>query len=68
MQLGVEHQEAAAHARSQGMEVVMNRCPKIEYARLFGELGLHGFNSGVRANTNTNTSSSTNTKGYKINF
>ena len=29
------------------MDVVMNRCPKIEYARLFGELGLHGFNSGV---------------------
>ncbi len=38
MQLGVEHTEAAATAEAAGLQVVMNRCPKIEYARLFGEL------------------------------
>ncbi len=38
MQLGIEHAEAAATAEAAGLQVVMNRCPKIEYARLFGEL------------------------------
>ncbi|QOL79611.1 CoA-binding protein [Pseudooceanicola spongiae] len=35
MQVGIAHAEAAATARAQGVEVVMNRCPKIELARLF---------------------------------
>jgi predicted CoA-binding protein len=35
MQLGVYNDEAARLARSAGLKVVMNRCPKIEYARLF---------------------------------
>jgi predicted CoA-binding protein len=47
MQLGVRNDEAAARAEAAGLEVVMNRCPKIEFARLNAELGWHGFNSGV---------------------
>ena len=34
MQLGVENADAAARAEAAGLKVVMNRCPKIEYARL----------------------------------
>lgn len=37
MQLGIRHEEAAAKARSAGMTVIMDRCPKIEYARLCGQ-------------------------------
>lgn len=47
MQIGVENHEAAALARARGVDVVMNRCPKIEYQRLFGELRMGGFNTGV---------------------
>ena len=47
MQLGVRNDEAAARAEQAGLKVVMNRCPKIEFARLNAELGWHGFNSGV---------------------
>lgn len=47
MQIGVEHPEAAGRARARGVDVVMNRCPKIEYQRLFGELRMGGFNTGV---------------------
>lgn len=47
MQIGVEHAEAAAVAEAKGVDVVMNRCPKIEYQRLFGELRMGGFNTGV---------------------
>jgi predicted CoA-binding protein len=47
MQLGVRNDEAARRAEAAGLEVVMNRCPKIEYARLHAELGWHGINSGV---------------------
>ncbi len=47
MQIGVEHEGAAAVARARGIEVVMNRCPKIEYQRLFGELRRGGFATGV---------------------
>ncbi len=38
MQLGIVHEEAAEKARAAGLEVVMNHCMKIEYARLFGGL------------------------------
>jgi len=47
MQLGVEDAEAAARARARGVEVVMNRCPKIEWGRLSGEIGWHGVNSRI---------------------
>jgi len=47
MQIGVENEEAAEAARARGVDVVMNRCPKIEYQRLFGELRMGGFNTGV---------------------
>ncbi len=47
MQIGVEHAEAAAMAQARGVDVIMNRCPKIEYQRLFGELRMGGFATGV---------------------
>jgi predicted CoA-binding protein len=47
MQLGIVHEEAAAKARAAGLEVVMDRCIKIEYARLFGGLNTAGVNTGV---------------------
>jgi predicted CoA-binding protein len=46
MQLGVRNDQAAAEAEAAGLEVVMNRCPKIEYGRLSGEIGWAGVNSG----------------------
>ncbi|HYC03222.1 MAG TPA: CoA-binding protein [Azospirillaceae bacterium] len=47
MQLGVRNDAAAARAEARGATVIMNRCPKIEYARLFGEIGRQGINSNV---------------------
>jgi uncharacterized protein len=47
MQIGVENAEAAAKAEARGVEVIQNRCPKIEYQRLFGELRMGGFATGV---------------------
>jgi len=47
MQLGVRHDDAAERARQAGLKVVMDRCPKIEYGRLFGELSWAGINSGI---------------------
>ena len=47
MQIGVIHEAAAAKARARGLTVVMDRCPKIEYQRLFGELRMGGFATGV---------------------
>ncbi|WP_170364587.1 CoA-binding protein [Ruegeria arenilitoris] len=47
MQIGVENTEAAAVAQARGVDVVMNRCPKIEYQRLFGELRMGGFATGI---------------------
>ena len=51
MQLGVRNDEAAAEAEAAGLEVVMNRCPKIEYGRLSGEIGWAGVNSGKISST-----------------
>ena len=45
MQIGVRNDEAARRAETAGLQVVMNRCPKIEYARLAGEIGWAGVNS-----------------------
>ena len=47
MQIGVEHAEAAAKAQARNVDVIMNRCPKIEYQRLFGELRMGGFSTGI---------------------
>jgi predicted CoA-binding protein len=47
MQLGVRNDEAARCAEDAGLTVVMNRCPKIEYGRLHGELSWGGINSGI---------------------
>jgi uncharacterized protein len=47
MQLSVFNAEAAKKARAAGLTVVMNRCPKIEYARLSGEISWSGVNSGL---------------------
>jgi predicted CoA-binding protein len=47
MQFAVVNRDAAIRAEAAGLRVVMNRCPKIEYARLNGELSWNGFNSRV---------------------
>lgn len=47
MQLGVRNDQAAARAEAAGLSVVMNRCPKIEYGRLCGEIGWMGINRKV---------------------
>lgn len=46
MQIGVINEEAAKRARDAGLEVVMNRCMKIEHARLFGGINFIGVNRG----------------------
>ncbi|HYM73263.1 MAG TPA: O-acetylhomoserine aminocarboxypropyltransferase [Stellaceae bacterium] len=50
MQLGIRNDEAAATAEAAGIEVIMNRCPKIEFGRLGGELSWSGVNSGIIQN------------------
>jgi predicted CoA-binding protein len=47
MQIGVRNAEAAARVEAAGLRVVMNRCPKIEYSRLHGELAWSGVNTGI---------------------
>jgi predicted CoA-binding protein len=47
MQLGVRNDRAAAEAEAAGLKVVMNRCAKIEYGRLSGEIGWAGVNVGI---------------------
>ena len=46
-QLGVKNEEAARKAEAAGLDSVMNRCVKIEHARLFGGLNWAGVNTGV---------------------
>lgn len=46
-QLTVRNDEAAAKAEAVGIKVVMDRCPKIEYGRLSGEIGWNGVNSRI---------------------
>ena len=47
LQIGVVSDEARALCAARGVAFVQNRCPKIEYQRLFGELRMGGFNTGV---------------------
>jgi predicted CoA-binding protein len=47
MQLSVRNDEAAARAEARGVTVIMNRCPKIEFGRLSGEIGWQGINSRI---------------------
>jgi len=47
LQLGVVSEEAKALAEEAGLEVVMNKCVKIEYARLFGGLNFIGVSTGI---------------------
>ena len=51
MQLTVRNDEAAALAQAAGLKVVMNRCPKIEYSKLSGEIAWAGVNSGTISNS-----------------
>lgn len=46
MQIGVIHEAAAAKAEARGVTVIMDRCPKMEYQRLCGELSMGGINTG----------------------
>lgn len=46
LQLGIRNDEAAAKAEGAGITVIQNRCPKIEYGRLSGEISWAGVNSG----------------------
>ena len=45
MQLSVRNDAAAARAEARGVQVIMNRCPKIEYGRISGEIGWTGVNT-----------------------
>jgi hypothetical protein len=45
MQLGIRNEEAAQRAEANGIKVVMDRCPKIEYGRLSSEISWMGVNS-----------------------
>jgi predicted CoA-binding protein len=47
MQLGVENLDARRTAEAAGLEVIDNRCMKIEHGRFFGGLGWAGVNTGV---------------------
>ncbi|MFT6273878.1 MAG: putative CoA-binding protein [Dinoroseobacter sp.] len=46
MQIGVQSAEARILAEAHGITVIENRCPKIEYQRLFRELRMGGFATG----------------------
>ena len=47
MQIGIKNKKAAQIARDNGMNVIMDKCPKIENQRLFGELRVAGFNTRI---------------------
>ena len=47
MQIGIKNKKAALIAKNNGMNVIMDKCPKIENQRLFGELRVAGFNTSI---------------------
>ena len=51
MQIGIKHTQAALRAKKSGMNVIMDKCPKIENQRLFGELRVAGFNTNIISST-----------------
>jgi len=53
LQLGLRDEAVAAHATAAGLDVVMNRCIKIEHARFRGGLHLAGFDTGVLTSRRT---------------
>jgi predicted CoA-binding protein len=55
MQLGVINEDAAKRAEAAGFTVIMNRCPKIEYGRLSGEIGWYGVNRRIIDNRKPRT-------------
>jgi O-acetylhomoserine (thiol)-lyase len=66
MQLGVRNDEAAEKAEKAGLEVVMNRCPKIEFGRLGGELSWGGVNSGIIRNRAAEAPTDRKTKPHPL--
>lgn len=55
LQLGIRNEPAAQHTFEQGLNVVMDRCVKIEHARFAGGLHLAGFNTGVISSRRSRT-------------
>ena len=51
MQLGVRNDAAAQRAEGAGLKVVMDRCSKIEYGRLSGQIGFMGVDTGIINNS-----------------
>ena len=47
MQIGIKNIQAALKAKRSGLNVIMDKCPKIENQRLFGELRVAGFNTNI---------------------
>ena len=47
MQIGIKNIKAAIRAKKNGLNVIMDKCPKIENQRLFGELRVAGFNTNI---------------------
>ena len=47
MQIGIKNIKAAIRAKKNGLNVIMDKCPKIENQRLFGELRVAGFNTSI---------------------
>ncbi|MFP5468985.1 MAG: CoA-binding protein [Alphaproteobacteria bacterium] len=49
--MGVRNPAAAARARAAGLQVIMDRCSKIEYGRLSGQIGFMGVDTGIINNS-----------------